>query len=60
MIFNFSRRARPSQEPKAPDDSCPVCGISFAMYPEETRKKIMEAHISAFHPQYALSREAAE
>ena len=53
MIFNFSRKARPSQEPKANDDSCPVCGVSFAMYPAETREKIRSRHIGAFHPEYA-------
>ena len=59
MIFNFSRRARPSHEPKAQDDSCPVCGVSFAMYPEDggTKKLIMDAHIAAFHPEYQKEME---
>jgi hypothetical protein len=54
MIFLF-RKARPSEEPKKQDDCCPVCGVSFAMYPddEQSRQKIIRAHVESFHPEFA-------
>jgi hypothetical protein len=55
MIFSFFRRATPSEEPRKRDDCCPVCGVSFAMYPEDeqSRQKIIRAHVESFHPEFA-------
>ena len=61
MIFLF-RKARPSEEPRRPEECCPVCGMSFAMYPadEGSRARIIEAHIQAFHPAYAVRKKEVE
>ena len=57
MTFLF-RKAKPSKEPRKPEECCPVCGISFVVYRPGFRARMLESHIQAYHPLYAVRREA--
>ena len=60
--MSFFSRRRPSEKPAKPDDCCPVCGVSFAMYScgDAARARIINDHIKAFHPAYAAAKGEKE